>query len=92
MAEKLTRSFFEEELRSLADAYGAETGAQKVVTELLLRDGATLRMEGQPTCTDRYLMFDYKSGNQTRRAVVPYGSITAVAFAGDSTGSLGFHR
>lgn len=93
MAEHLTRAFFEDELSRLSEAYAAENGAQKVFTDVMMRNGVTLRVEGKPTCTDTYVMIDFKQGTQISRAVVPYGSILGVGFSTEgSSGGMGFHR
>lgn len=89
MGEFLTRSFFEEELPSLAEAYGRETG-NKVAAEVVLKNGMVLQIEGKPVCTDTYLAFDHKSGTQVHRAVLPYGSVVGVNFRSQNAGTLGF--
>lgn len=93
MAEFLTRAFFEEELPGLAEAYAREVGAEKATVELMLRNGVALKIEGKPTCTDTYVAVDFKSGAQTRRAIVPYGTVLGVSFTTDhSEKKVGFHR
>lgn len=93
MAEYLTRSFFEEELESLAKAYAQEVGAEEASIELLLKGGVALKVEGLPTCTDGYVTVDYKSGNEARRAVLPYKSIVGVSFKTEAADKrVGFHR
>ncbi len=92
MAEHLTRAFFETELEGLAEQYAADAGVRQVVTELMLRNGSALRIEGKPVCTDQYIAVDYKSGTQLCRAVIPYGAVVGVGFSPDSSGTVGFHR
>ncbi|MFZ5824024.1 MAG: hypothetical protein ACOY94_06825 [Bacillota bacterium] len=92
MAEFLTRAFFEEELDRLSDAYGKETGDRGIAVMVMLRDGQALKLEGKPTCTDTYLLCDYKSRGVTARAAVPYGSIVAVSLTSEVSGTMGFNR
>lgn len=92
MTEFLTRAFFETELRGLAEAYARESGAAKVQTEIMLRNGLLVRIEGEPVCTDTYIAFDHKQGNNRVRAVLPYGSILGVNFSADQSKTLGFQR
>lgn len=90
MGEHLTRSFFETELKDLAQAYGKETDSPKVAVEILLRDGTSVRVEGDPVCTDSYVRFDYKNGTNVRRLVLPYRSIIGVGFTQEGAGVVGF--
>jgi hypothetical protein len=93
MTEFLTRSFFEEELPGLQEAYARDMGAEKVSIELMLRNGVTLKVEGRPTCSDSFIAADFKSGTQNRRVVFPYGSVMAVGFTTESGDKkVGFHR
>lgn len=88
----LNRAFFETELKSLAETFAAESGAKRVYIEVMLRDGGTLRMEGDPVCTDSYIAFDLKQSAKFGRVVIPYDAIVGVGFGGDASGSMGFHR
>lgn len=76
----------------MTEAYVADTGVQKVNTDLLLRTGSFVRLEGKLTCGDTYLMFDRKSGGDISRMVLPYGAVVGVTFTPDSTKTVGFHR
>lgn len=88
----LSRSFFEEELPRLTEAFAADTGAQKVATDLLLRTGTFIRLEGTLACSDTYLTFDRKSGSDISRMVLPYGAIFGVTFTPENNKTVGFHR
>jgi|GEM_PF-4900217 len=88
MSENLTRAFFEDELKGLAAAYAKDCGVEKVAIDLMLKNGHTLRIEGDPVCTDTYVVIDHKHG----RAVLPYRAIVGVGLAAKGGGSLGFHR
>lgn len=92
MADHLKRAFFEEELPKLAAAYAAEVKAEKVTTDVMLRSGVSLRMEGTPVCADEYIQFDTKNGGHLHRAVLPYGAILGISFAGENASGVGFVR
>lgn len=92
MAEFLNRAFFEEELDRLTEAYGRETGEKGIATMIMLRDGQGLKVEGRVTCTDSYVLVDYKARGSVARAVLPYGSIVGVSLTTDSAGTMGFNR
>ncbi|MFZ5814370.1 MAG: hypothetical protein ACOY93_03600 [Bacillota bacterium] len=92
MAEMLTRAFFEEELGRLTAAYSQEIGEKRVAVTLMLRDGQSLKLEGEPTCTDTYLLCDYKGRGNIARAVIPYRSIVAVSLSVEGGGTVGFTR
>ncbi|HEY3368056.1 MAG TPA: hypothetical protein VGK74_23595 [Symbiobacteriaceae bacterium] len=91
MAEQLSAKFFTEELPKLAEAFAKEEGAPEVYTDILLRDGITLRLEGQPVCTEAYIAFDHKAGAQKHRIILPYASIVGIGMSatGEKAG-MGF--
>ncbi|HYG60313.1 MAG TPA: hypothetical protein VD902_19765 [Symbiobacteriaceae bacterium] len=93
MTEILTRSFFVEELDSLKEEFARDTGAEKVVVDLLLKSGGHVRMEGTPVCGATYLYFDRKDGHKVTRTVLGYAAILGVHLAAekDKSGKLGFH-
>lgn len=88
MSQVLTRSFFEEELHGLKEAFAREKNADKVVVDLILKGGGHVRLEGQPTCTETYIAFDRKDGSRT---VLGYGAIMGLNLSAEKTGKLGFH-
>ncbi|HWI61384.1 MAG TPA: hypothetical protein VNT75_06090 [Symbiobacteriaceae bacterium] len=92
MSETLTRAFFEAELKGLQEAFTAEAGAEKVYVDLILQGGSTVRMEGEPVCTDTYLAFDRKSGAHKSRTVLLYKGILGVNFSAENEKKVGFHR
>jgi hypothetical protein len=90
----LSRAFFEHELKGLAAAYAAESGADRVATEIMLRDGISLRTVSDPISHDTYIAFDCKQGGKFGRVILPYESIVGVGFVpeGTGTGMVGFHQ
>ncbi|HWI52798.1 MAG TPA: hypothetical protein VNT01_11735 [Symbiobacteriaceae bacterium] len=88
----LTRAFFEGELKQLQQAFAADAGAEKVVVDLILKGGATARLEGEPVCTDTYIAFDRKTGAHKSRTVLLYEGILGVNFSAENEKKVGFHR
>jgi hypothetical protein len=90
----LSRAFFEHELKGLAEAFAAESGADRVATEIMLRDGVSLRTGSDPISHDTYITFDCKQGSKFGRVILPYEAIVGVGFVSDGTGTgkVGFHR
>lgn len=92
LSETLTRAFFEEELKGLQEAFAVESGAEKVLVDLILKGGNTMRLEGEPVCRDTYIAFDRKSGAHKSRTVLLYEGILGVNFSAENEKKVGFHR
>ncbi|MDF2627422.1 MAG: hypothetical protein K0R39_1253 [Symbiobacteriaceae bacterium] len=88
--EALTRAFFAEELRGLKESFAAETGAEKVIVDLMLRSGQTVRLEGEPVCAESYVAFDRKDGAHKTRTVLLYKSILGVHLSAENEKRVGF--
>jgi len=92
LSETLTRTFFEDELQGLQEQFATESGAEKVVVDLILKGGSTMRLEGEPVCTDTYIAFDRKSGAHKSRTVLLYKGILGVNISAENEKKVGFHR
>lgn len=92
MSEALTRAFFAQELKGLQEAFAADAGAAQVHVDLILKGGTTMRLEGEPVCTDTYIAFDRKAGSHKARTVLLYKAILGVNLSAESEKRVGFHR
>lgn len=90
----LSKSFFEQELPGMREAFGAEQGTDEVAVEVLLGEGIILRAQGAITCTESYLIFDHTVHGQARRAIVPLDKIAGIGLAAEKSerGRVGFKR
>ena len=88
--DALTKAFFADELQGLKESFAAETGADKVIVDLMLRSGQTVRLEGEPVCTDSYIAFDRKDGSHKSRTVLLYKSILGVHLSAENEKRVGF--
>ena len=88
--DALTSQFFASELGALKEAFAAETGAEKVVVDLMLKSGQTVRLEGEPVCAESYIAFDRKDGAHKTRTVLLYKSILGVHLSAENEKRVGF--
>lgn len=88
--DALTKAFFVEELQGLKESFAADTGADKVAVDLMLKSGQTVRLEGEPVCTESYIAFDRKDGTRKSRTVLLYKSILGVHLSAENEKRVGF--